>query len=312
MKVVFMGTPEFSVPCLERLVSDGHEVMAVYTQPDKPKGRGHHMMPPPVKECAMKYDIPVYQPLKLRQSGAKDELTRMNPDIIIVVAYGQILPKDILDIPRYGCVNIHASLLPKYRGAAPIQWCVLDGEEKSGVTSMQMDVGLDTGDMLLKDETPIGENETAGELHDKLSIMGAEVMSKTMALIEKGEINPQKQDDSLSNYAPMLTKELCPIDWNLTASQVHNKVRGLYPWPGATSFCGDRLFKIHKTVIVNNTGGKPGEIIESSKRLVVSCGDGNGVEIVTLQAQGKKAMAAADFLRGNPIEPGEFFKQNGR
>ncbi len=308
MKVVFMGTPEFSVPCLERLVSDGHEVAAVYTQPDKPKGRGHHMMPPPVKETAMKYDIPVYQPQKLRQSDALEVLSDINPDIIIVVAYGQILPKNILDIPKYGCVNIHASLLPKYRGAAPIQWSVVDGEKVSGVTSMQMDVGLDTGDMLLKAETSIGENETAGELHDKLSAMGAEVMSKTIFALEKGEIIPEKQDDALSNYAPMLTKELCPIDWNLTAQQVHNKVRGLSPWPGATALCGDKLFKIHQTVIAGSVKGKPGEITESGKRLVVACGDGNGVEIVTLQAQGKKAMPAADFLRGNPIQAGEFFK----
>ena len=307
MKVVFMGTPEFSVPCLERLVSDGHEVAAVYTQPDKPKGRGHHMMPPPVKETAMKYDIPVYQPQKLRNSDAFEVLSEINPDIIIVVAYGQILPKNILDIPKYGCVNIHASLLPKYRGAAPIQWSVVDGETVSGVTSMQMDVGLDTGDMLLKAETEIGENETAGELHDKLSVMGAQVMSDTIKALQNGEITPEKQDDSLSNYAPMLTKELCPIDWNLTAKEVHNKVRGLSPWPGATAVCAGKLFKIHKTALVGAVKGKSGEITQSGKRLVVACGDGNGVEIVTLQAQGKKAMPAADFLRGNPIEAGEFF-----
>ncbi len=307
MKVVFMGTPDFAVPCLERLVSDGHDVMAVYTQPDKPKGRGHHMMPPPVKETALKYNIPVYQPQKLRTSDAYEVLSSIKPDIIIVVAYGQILPKNILDIPEYGCVNIHASLLPRYRGAAPIQWCVVNGETVSGVTSMQMDVGLDTGDMLIKAETPVGENETAGELHDKLSVMGAQVMSDTIKALEKGEITPEKQDDSLSNYAPMLTKELCPIDWNLTANEVHNKVRGLSPWPGATAVCSDKLFKIHKTGLAGKVKGASGEITESGKRLVVACGDGNGVEIITLQAQGKKAMPAADFLRGNPIPAGEKF-----
>ncbi len=308
MKVVFMGTPEFSVPCLERLISDGHEVAAVYTQPDKPKGRGHHMMPPPVKETAMKYDIPVYQPQKLRTSDAFDVLSEINPDIIIVVAYGQILPKNILDIPKYGCVNIHASLLPKYRGAAPIQWSVVNGESVSGVTSMQMDVGLDTGDMLLKAETPIGKDETAGELHDKLSVMGAQVMSDTINAIEKGEIVPEKQDDELSNYAPMLTKELCPVDWNLTADEVHNKVRGLSPWPVATTAIGDKLFKIHKTTLVGAVKGKAGEIVQSNKRLIVACGDGNGVEIITLQTQGKKAMSAAEFLRGNAIPVGECFE----
>ncbi len=307
MNVVFMGTPDFSVPCLERLVLDGHNVSAVFTQPDKPKGRGHHLMPPPVKETALKYNIPVYQPEKLKNSDAFEILTNLNPDIIIVVAYGQILPKLILDIPKYGCVNIHASLLPKYRGAAPIQWCVLDGEKKSGVTSMQMDVGLDTGDMLLKAETQIGENETAEELHDKLSVLGAQIMSDTIKGLEKGEIEPQKQDDSLSNYAPMLSKELCPINWNLTAREVHNKVRGLFSWPSATATLDDKLFKIHKTQLVGKTDGKPGQIVKSDKSLIVACGDGNGVEIITLQVQGKKAMNSADYLRGNPIEAGKIF-----
>lgn len=222
MNIVFMGTPDFSVPCLQRLIDDGHNVSAVFTQPDKPKGRGHHMMPPPVKELAVKYNIPVYQPQKLRTSDAFEILTEINPELIIVVAYGQILPKNILELPKYGCVNIHASLLPKYRGAAPIQWSVLNGEKKSGVTSMQMDVGLDTGDMLLTAETEIGENDTAEDLHDKLSQMGADVMSKTIDLIMKGQLKPVKQDDSLSTYAHMLSKDLSPIDWNESAQSVHN------------------------------------------------------------------------------------------
>lgn len=307
MNIVFMGTPDFSVPCLQRLIDDGHCVKAVFTQPDKPKGRGHHMMPPPVKELAVKYDIPVYQPQKLRNSDALEILKGIAPELIIVVAYGQILPKDILELPEYGCINIHASLLPQYRGAAPIQWCVLNGEKKSGVTSMQMDVGLDTGDMLLSAETEIGENDTAEDLHDKLSVLGAQVMSETIDLLLKGQLEPKKQDDSLSNYAPMLSKDLCPIDWNESAQNVHNKVRGLYSWPCATAQLDDKTVKILKTALCGKVNGKAGEVIESGKKLIVACGDGNGIEIVTLQAQGKKAMNAADYLRGNPIDKGKIF-----
>ena len=308
MNIVFMGTPDFSVPCLQRLIDDGHNVSAVFTQPDKPKGRGHHMMPPPVKELAVKYDIPVYQPQRLRTSDDIDTLREIAPELIIVVAYGQILPQSVLDIPKYGCINIHASLLPRYRGAAPIQWCVLNGEKKSGVTSMQMDAGLDTGDMLLSAEAEIGENDTAEDLHDKLSVLGAQVMSDTIALLEKGELEPKKQDDSLSNYAPMLSKELCPINWNESAQSVHNKVRGLYSWPCATASLDGKLMKIHKTALCGMVSGKAGEIAESGKKLIVACGDGQGVEIITLQAQGKKAMSAADYLRGNPVEKGKFFE----
>ncbi|MCQ2471410.1 MAG: methionyl-tRNA formyltransferase [Clostridia bacterium] len=308
MNIVFMGTPDFSVPCLQRLIDDGHTVSAVFTQPDKPKGRGHHMMPPPVKELAVKYNIPVYQPQKLRTSDAFEILTEINPELIIVVAYGQILPKNILDLPKYGCVNIHASLLPKYRGAAPIQWSVLNGEKKSGVTSMQMDVGLDTGDMLLTAETEIGENDTAEDLHDKLSVMGAEVMSETIDLIMKGQLNPIKQDDSLSTYAHMLSKDLSPIDWNESAQCVHNKVRGLYSWPCATAELDGKIIKIHKTALAGKVNGTAGQVVESGKKLVVACGDGNGVEIITLQAQGKKAMNSADYLRGNPVEKGIILK----
>ncbi len=308
MNIVFMGTPEFSVPCLERLIADGHTVKAVFTQPDRPKGRGHHMAYPPVKETALKYSIPVYQPERLRKSDACDIITEIAPDLMIVVAYGQILPQNILDIPKYGCVNIHASLLPKYRGAAPIQWAVLNGEKESGVTSMQMDAGLDTGDMLISAKTEIGENDTAGDLHDKLSLLGADVMSETIRKIEYGTLERKEQDDSLSNYAPMLSKELCPIDWNLSAREVHNKVRGLSPWPLATFELDGKVIKAHKTLLCGKAKGKAGEVIENSKRLVVCCGDGEAVEIVTLQPQGKKAMNAADYMRGNPIEKGVILK----
>lgn len=269
MDIVFMGTPEFAVPCLERLISDGHNVKGVFTQPDKPKGRGHKMQFPPVKECAVDAGIPVYQPLKMKDGEAISILENLNPELIIVVAYGKILPKEILDYPKYGCINMHASILPRYRGAAPIQWSVLNGEKISGVTAMQMDVGLDTGDMLLTKTVEIGENETAGELHDKLSVLGADVMSETIDLLLKGELKAEKQDDSKSNYAPMLSKDLCPIDWNESAQKVHNKVRGLSPWPVATAKLGEKTIKIHKTAISGNYDAVPGEIVVSDKSLLL-------------------------------------------
>ena len=308
MDIVFMGTPEFAVPCLERLISDGHNVKGVFTQPDKPKGRGHKMQFPPVKECALSAGIPVYQPLKMRDGEALSVLKDLNPELIIVVAYGKILPKEILEFPKYGCVNMHASVLPSYRGAAPIQWCVINGEKISGVTAMQMDIGLDTGDMLLTKTVEIGENETAGELHDKLSSLGAQVMSETIELILTDSLKPVKQNDEDSNYAPMLTKELCPIDWNEDSQTVHNKVRGLSPWPVATAKFNNKSIKIHKTLIVDNYSGQPGEVIVSDKKLVVGCGNTTAVEIQVLQLEGKKAMCAADFLRGNPIPKGSFFE----
>lgn len=308
MDIVFMGTPEFAVPCLQRLIDDGHNVKGVFTQPDKPKGRGHKMQFPPVKECAVKAGIPVYQPTKMRDGEVLSVIEMLNPELIIVVAYGKILPKEILDFPRYGCINMHASILPRYRGAAPIQWCVINGEKESGVTAMQMDVGLDTGDMLLTKKVSIGENETAGELHDELSLLGAQVMAETIDLLLKGELIPEKQDDEKSNYAPMLTKDLCPINWNESALSIHNKVRGLSPWPVATAKLGEKTIKIHKTIISDKSNGQPGEVIVSDKKLVVSCGESTSIKIVVLQTEGKKAMKASDFLRGNPIEVGTILK----
>ena len=304
MRVVFMGTPAFSVPCLERLVSDGYDVVGVFTQPDKPKGRGKQLAAPPVKEAAQRHSIPVFQPRSMRDGEALEILRRLSPDVVIVTAFGKILPPEILNFPKYGCINIHASLLPRYRGAAPIQWCVLNGETVTGVTSMQMDAGLDTGDMLLFAETPIGENTTAGELHDTLSALGAKVLSETLAALQAGTLSPQKQDDALSNYAPMLTKELCPLDFTKPARQVHDRVRGLYPWPIATLTVDGKLLKVHDSVLCDDAGGKPGEVMESGRRFVVSCGDGKCIELRSVQAQGKKAMPAADFLRGNPIKKG--------
>ncbi len=308
MRVVFMGTPEFAVPCLQKLLDCGHDVTGVFTQPDKPQGRKMILTPPPVKQLAVENSIPVYQPLKMRDGSALEMLKKANPELVIVVAYGKILPKEILEFPKYGCINIHASLLPELRGAAPIQWSVIKGCKKTGVTSMQMDEGLDTGDMLIKKEIEIGENETAGEVHDKLSVLGASVLEKTVDLLLKGELKPEKQDHEKFTYAPMLSKELSPIDWNLTASEVHNKIRGLCPWPSATAMLNGKKIKIHQSICVSDKGASAGEVIEAGKRLVVSCGDKKCIEIINLQAEGKKAMSAADFMRGNPINIGDRFE----
>ena len=307
MNIVFMGTPEFAVPCLQRLIDEKHNVLGVFTQPDKPKGRGHKIQFPPVKELAVKYDIPVFQPQKMKDGEALKILKELNPELIIVVAYGKILPKEILELPKYGCVNMHASVLPKYRGSAPIQWCVLNGEKISGVTSMQMDVGLDTGDMLLCKTCEIGDDDTAGDLHDKLSLIGADVMSETISMIENNSLSPKKQDDTKSTYAPMLTKELCPVDWSKSAKEIHNQVRGLSPWPVATSVLNGKKFKIYKTTISGKSNKKPGEIVNTDNTISVCCGDGNCINIDILQTEGKKAMSSADFLRGNHIEIGELF-----
>ena len=308
MRIVFMGTPEFAVPCLQKLIDCGHEVTGVFTQPDKPQGRKMILTPPPVKELAIANGIPVYQPVKMRDGTALEMLKEANPELAIVVAYGKILPKEILEFPKYGCINIHASLLPKLRGAGPIQWSVINGFEKTGVTSMQMDEGLDTGDMLISREIEIGENDTAGDLHDKLSLLGAEVLEETINALIAGELKPEKQNHDEFTYAPMLSKELSPIDWNASASEVHNKIRGLSPWPSATAVLGDKKVKIHKSILVSDSGKAAGEIIESGKRLVVSCGDGKCIEILNLQAEGKKAMSAADFMRGNAVNIGDKFE----
>ena len=308
MKIVFMGTPEFAVPCLQKLIDCGHEISGVFTQPDKPQGRKMIMTPPPVKQLAVEHGISVYQPVKMRDGTAFEMLKEADPELVIVVAYGKILPKEILEYPQYGCINIHASLLPELRGAAPIQWSVINGCKKTGVTSMQMDEGLDTGDMLLKAEIEIGENDTAGDMHDKLSVLGADVLEKTINLLLKNELKPQKQNHDAFTYAPMLSKELSPIDWNSSAKDVHNKIRGLSPWPSAVAVINDKKVKIHQSILVSDKGRSAGEIVESGKRLVVSCGNGECIEILNLQAEGKKAMSAVDFMRGNPLNPGDKFE----
>lgn len=312
MNIVFMGTPDFAVPTLKALYNAGHNVKAVFTQPDKPKGRGYKLTPPPVKVCALENSTPVYQPQSLKKGEDAETsiniLKELNPDYIIVVAYGKILPKEVLDIPKHGCINVHASLLPKYRGAGPIQWSVLNGEKETGVTTMLMAEGLDTGDMLLKASTEIGVNETASELHDRLSVIGADLLIKTLDELEKGNVTPEKQDDSLSSYAPMLSKDMCPIDFSKSATEIHNQIRGLSDWPCATALLGDKRIKIYKSEIVsvddnNHTAGQ----IINEKDLTIACGTGS-IRILELQAEGSKRMKTADYLRGNPVAKNQLFR----
>lgn len=304
MNIVFMGTPDFAVPSLLSLVKSEHKVLAVFTQPDKPKGRGYTLTPPPVKVCAEENNIPVYQPEKVKDGTAFEIIKEFAPDVIVVVAYGKILPKNIIDYPKYGCINVHGSLLPKYRGAAPIQWAVLNGEMETGVTTMLMNEGLDTGDILLTSVTEIGENETSGELFDRLMTMGADLLLETLDRLSKNSLSPIKQDDSLSTYASVLDKSLCQIDWNKSAFEVHNKVRGLSPWPVAVTTLNGKRVKIHKTQ-TSDGSGDPGEIINLNP-LTVACKSG-AVKIITLQLEGKKAMDSKSFLAGHKLNIGEKF-----
>lgn len=306
MKIIYMGTPDFAVPALKSLASSEHEVCAVFTQPDKPRGRKMVLTPPDVKVCAQSLDIPVYQPESMKNGDALEIIGRYNPDVIVVAAYGKILPKAVLDAPKFGCVNIHGSLLPKYRGAAPIQQSVLNGDKVTGITTMLMDVGLDTGDILLTEETEIGENETSGELFDRLAELGGKLILKTLSALEKGEITPKKQDESLATHTSKIDKSLCPIDFSKSAFEVHNKVRGLNPWPVATTkICGKNV-KVYSTRLCPKSG-KSGEVI-STKPLVVGCGD-KSVEILELQPEGKKRMTADAFLAGHKLEIGDIIGQ---
>lgn len=301
MKIVFMGTPDFAVPCLEKLIEAKHEVAAVFTQPDKPVGRKQILTPPDVKVCAQKYNIPVYQPEKIKGSNSANIIKEIAPDVIIVVAYGKILPKEILEAAPYGCINVHASLLPLYRGAAPIQWAVLNGDKETGVSIMQMDEGLDTGDVLYIEKTEIGENETSAELFDRLSVIGANALIKTLDMIKNGTVVATKQPDTECEYASMINKSMCPINWNDSANKIHNQVRGLQTWPVATTTVNTKSLKIHKTIHTNITANKPGEIVDNKNKLVVCCGDGHCLEILELQLDGKKRMNTKAFLQGNNI-----------
>jgi methionyl-tRNA formyltransferase len=303
IRTVFMGTPEFALATLQGLLDFGLDLRAVYTQPDRPKGRGKQLTPPPVKELALKHGIAVHQPLKLRQPEVVEELRAIAPDLIVVVAYGQILPKSVLEIPRYGCINVHASLLPRYRGAAPINKAIIDGETETGVTTMYMDVGLDTGDMLITRTTPIGPLETAGEVHDRLALLGREAMEETLRRLCAGTLKGEKQDDALSNYAPMLKKEDGLIDWDRPAARIHNQVRGLDPWPGAYTQLRGEVLKIARTAPETGSGA-PGTVLAADAAGVrIACGEGV-LRVGELQLPGKKRLAAGDFLRGCSLPPG--------
>ena len=299
MRVVFMGTPDIAATCLKRLLGS-FEVVGVYTQPDRPKGRGMKMVFSPVKELALQHNIPVFQPENFRADEDVQALADLKPDVCAVVAYGRILPQRVLDIPTHGCVNIHASLLPQYRGSAPYQWAVLDGLTETGVTAQHMALKMDAGDVIDVAKTPIGENETAGELLDKLAVLGADLLSRTLKKFESGRPEGTPQDESQVSFAPMLDKSMCPIDWSKTAQQVHNQVRGLHPWPVATMELKGQKFKVHATAVVDGKG-QPGEILGLTKTgLVIACGEG-AVEIRSLQAEGGKRMAAPDYFRGHPL-----------
>ena len=301
MRVVFMGTPDIAATCLKKILADGFDVVGVYTQPDRPKGRGMKLVASPVKEVAVAAGIPVFQPENFREEETVEQLRALQPDICAVVAYGRILPQKVLDVPKYGCINIHASLLPKYRGSAPYQWAVLDGLTETGVTAMYLTREMDAGDIIDVSKTPIGENETAGELLDHLAVLGAELLSKTLTRFESGKVPATPQDAAGVSYAPMLDKSMCPIDWTKTAQQVHNHVRGLHPWPVATMELQGKTFKVHATRVVEGSG-KPGEILSLTKTgLRIACGEG-AVEVISLQAEGGKRMAAPDYFRGHPLE----------
>ena len=301
MRIVFMGTPDIAATCLKKLLAEGFDVAAVYTQPDRPKNRGMKLAFSPVKEVALEAGIPVYQPENFRDPETVETLRALQPDVVAVVAYGRILPQSVLDIPPKGCINIHASILPSYRGSAPYQWAVLDGCKETGVTAMYLCREMDAGDMIETAKTPIGPNETAGELLDRLAVLGADLLAKTMGRLEKGFVEGTVQDHSKATYAPMLDKTMCPIDWNKTAQQVHDQVRGLHPWPVATAELAGTKFKIHATVVTQGSD-QPGQILALTKTgLVVACGEG-AVEIRSLQAEGGKRMAAPDYFRGHPLE----------
>ena len=300
MRVVFMGTPDIAATCLKQVIADGFDVVGVYTQPDRPKGRGMKLVASPVKEVAQANNIPVFQPENFREEETVQQLRDLKPDICAVVAYGRILPQKVLDVPTFGCINIHASVLPRYRGSAPYQWAVLDGLRETGVTAMYLCREMDAGDIIDVSKTPIGENETAGELLDRLAVLGANLLSKTLTRFTAGKVEATPQDASQVSYAPMLDKSMCPIDWSKTAQQVHDHVRGLHPWPVALMDLKGETFKVHATRIVEGSG-KPGEILGLTKTgLKIACGEG-AVEVISLQAPGGKRMAAPDYFRGHPL-----------
>lgn len=307
IRIVYMGTPDFAVEPLEAIIKAGYEVTAVVTQPDKQKGRGKEVKMTPVKECALRHGIPVFQPVKIKEPEAVAELEKYQADLFVVAAFGQLLSEEILNMPEYGCINIHASLLPAYRGAAPIQWAVLNGEKESGVTIMQMDKGLDTGDMLLKRSVELSPTETGDSLHDKLMHLGAELIVEALSKLEKGELVPEKQKDELSSYAKKLTKAMGQIDWSKDAVSLERWVRGLNSWPSAYTFFGGKTLKIWEAQVAEENGAQkaePGQVVSVSREgFTVACGQG-ALQILSLQLEGKKRVLTREFLLGYQVEPG--------
>ena len=306
MRILFMGTPDFAVPSLEALIGAGHQVCGVFTQPDKPKNRGMKLQAPPVKVCAQAHDIPVYQPVKLRDGAALALIQELAPELIVVAAYGRILPDDILAAPPKGCINVHSSLLPAYRGAAPINWAVLNGDKETGVTIMHMAHDLDAGDIISQAATPIDPDETVVALHDRLAELGAELLVDTVARIAAGTAQRTPQDHEKATLAPMLSRELSPMDFTRTARQLHDQVRGLIPWPAAVTTLGDKRCKVFSTVVLDQkTDAAPGTVLTAGKEeLTLACGEGTVLGIVELQPDGGKRMKAVDYLRGHPIPVG--------
>ncbi|MDD3218669.1 MAG: methionyl-tRNA formyltransferase [Lachnospiraceae bacterium] len=307
MRVVFMGTPDFAVGTLEAIIADGHEVAAVITQPDKPKGRGKSIQFTPVKEVALTHELPVLQPKKVRDLEFVEELRKLNPEVIVVVAFGQIIPQAVLDIPKYGCLNVHASLLPKYRGAAPIQWAVIDGEKESGVTIMRMDAGLDTGDMIKKVVVSLDDKETGGTLFDKLSQAGAKLLVDVLKDIEAGSAVYEKQpQESTTEYAKMIDKKMGQIDWNQSAEVIERLIRGLNPWPSAYTHINGKTLKIWEADVIEENSGKPGEILKVTKKEILVQAGKKALSLQEVQLEGKKRMHADAFLRGYSLEEGTF------
>lgn len=305
MKIVFMGTPDFAVGALEALIEAGHEITAVVTQPDKPKGRSKELQFPPVKECAVKHGIPVMQPKRIKTPEAIEELKQYPADVYVVAAFGQILSQEILDMPKFGCLNIHASLLPKYRGASPIQHVIIDGEQETGVTIMQMNAGLDTGDMLYKKSVIIEDTDTFETLHDKLMVIGGQAITEALPLLEDGKLTPEKQDDAASCYAPIILKSMGEMDFLKSAAELDRLVRGMNPWPSAYTYYKGKQLKVWRAEPVANGDGKPGEVTAVSKDFIqVACGDGE-LRIFELQLEGKKRMSTHDFLLGVKVAAGE-------
>lgn len=299
-RIIFMGTPEFACPALQVLIDRGENIVSVFTQPDRPKGRGQKLQPPPVKELALAHAIPVHQPSKVRVQAVIDQIKELQPDLIVVVAFGQILPKALLEIPSHGCVNVHASLLPRYRGAAPLNWCIVNGEDETGVTTMLMDVGLDTGPMLLKKAMAIAPDEGVVSLHDRMSVLGAELLGDTLDGLKDGSITPEPQDDSQSCYAPLLKKEHGVVNWQASACEIHNKIRGLSVWPGVVAWLDNAPLKLYRSQIRQGEGIAGSVIATGKDGIEVACGQGS-LLITELQAAGSRRMDAASFLAGHPL-----------